>query len=244
MSRNSSKRWPMPGLAGMPARILSSRTRRHSASANLPNRKNASRDSVAIQFGLPRPAFSICIAPAFALSFDSWIRWSLSSKGESLESAFCVARPVFSLYAGAIASLRESEIERQPAVDDPLVLRIVLLERVRAAHAELPLLAQALDEQRVDVDEPLVRLVVVRNRVLGPELQGPSLREAPRHLREDIEPAHLGRPVLAVVVAEEVAQQRVEGQLVLGHGVQQAHRGRRLIGVSAEGRIAARGEHQ
>src|SRR5262245_36963555 len=174
MSRNSSKRWPMPCLAGIPARILSSRTRRHSASANLPNRKNASRDSVAIQFGLPRPAFSICIALAFALSFDSVIRWSFSSKGESLLSAFCVARLVFSLDASAMGKFLKLEVERKPAVDDPLELGIVLLERVRTAEAELPALAHPLHQQRVDVHEPLARHIVVVDGILGVELQRPA----------------------------------------------------------------------
>src|SRR5215831_1304439 len=159
MSRNSSKRCAIPGLAGMPARILSSRTRRHSASANLPNRKNASRGSVAIQFGLPRPAFSICIAPALELSFDSVIRWSFSSNGESLLSAFCVARLVFSFDASAIAFSGKSEVEGQAAVDDPFVLRVVLLDRGRPAERELHALREPLDDERVNVDEPLVRHV-------------------------------------------------------------------------------------
>src|SRR5215470_17255397 len=190
MSRNSWKRCAMPCLAGMPPMILSSRTRRHSASPNLPNRKKASRGSVAIQFGFPRPAFSICIALAFALSLDSWIRWSFSSKGESLESAFCVARLVFSFDASAMADSR-LEIEGDAAVDDVLELRIVFFQRVRAAEAQLPVLAQLLDEQSVDVHEPLAGHVVVVDRVFGVELQGPAFPEPEVHLGVDVQPAHL-----------------------------------------------------
>src|SRR5262245_8652307 len=150
MSRNSSKRCPMPCFAGMPARILSSRMRRHSPSANLPSRKKASRASVAIQFGFPRPAFSIVAALWRDASLESCIRWSLSSKGEScVESDFWVAREVLSFEASAMEGSRCLEIERDAAVDDPLVLRIVLLERVGSADAELTLLAHALDEPGV-----------------------------------------------------------------------------------------------
>src|SRR5258706_12901372 len=101
MSRNNSKRWPIPCFAGMPARILSSRIRRHSARANLPNKKNASRGSVAIQFGLPRPAFSICAVACCAVSLARWIRLSFSSKGDSLESALCSSRVVLSSIVGS-----------------------------------------------------------------------------------------------------------------------------------------------
>src|SRR5262245_21675459 len=173
MSRNSSKRWPMPCLAGMPARILSSRTRRHSARANLPNRKNASRGSVAIQFGLPRPAFSICIAPALVVSLQSWIRWSFSSKGESARSDFCVARLV--LRASAIAGSPDLEIEGDATVDDVVELRVVLDDVFGPAEGELPLLAHALDDQRVERHEPLLRHLVVVDGVLVPEGERPAL---------------------------------------------------------------------
>src|SRR5215467_9772508 len=219
MSRNSSNRCPMPCFAGMPARILSSRMRRHSPSANLPSRKNASREAVSTQLGFPRPALSIVAALCRDASFESCIRWSFSSKGDSCDdSDFCVAREVFSFDASAIEISGRSEIEGQAAVDDPLVLRVVLFYGGRPAEGELDALREPLDDERIDVDEPLVGHVVVVDRVLRPQLQRPAVREPYGERRIEVPPAYLPGVVLGLVIAVEVADHRVEGDLALGPG--------------------------
>ncbi|MNY24030.1 hypothetical protein D3C86_1577200 [compost metagenome] len=74
MARNLRSRSAQPFLAGMPARMTSSRTRRASFMAKRPSRKKASRGSVAIQFGLPRPAFNMVNAEVCWLSLANVIR--------------------------------------------------------------------------------------------------------------------------------------------------------------------------
>ncbi len=61
----------MPGAFGMPPTPGGkSSTRLLSVMANCPSRKNASRGSVATQFGLPRPAFRYEIEDSSA-AFDA-----------------------------------------------------------------------------------------------------------------------------------------------------------------------------
>jgi hypothetical protein len=62
-----------------------SSTRLLSVIANCPSRKNASRGSVAIQFGLPRPAFKYATADALAVVLADFARKSLISNGLSFE---------------------------------------------------------------------------------------------------------------------------------------------------------------
>lgn len=69
-------------FSGMPAMPSGkSMMRRHSSKPKLPNRKKASRGAVAIQLGLPRPAFSMVRAVFFRLSSAMSIRRFFSSKG-------------------------------------------------------------------------------------------------------------------------------------------------------------------
>ena len=72
----------MPRAWGMPPTPGGrSSTRLLSVIANWPSRKNASRGSVAIQFGLPRPALRYATADALAVRVAAFARKSLISKG-------------------------------------------------------------------------------------------------------------------------------------------------------------------
>jgi hypothetical protein len=75
----------MPDAFGMPPTPGGrSSTRLLSVTANCPSRKNASRGSVATQFGLPRPAFRYDVDASCA-AFDATLaRKSLISNGPSL----------------------------------------------------------------------------------------------------------------------------------------------------------------
>ena len=80
----------MPGALGMPPTPGGrSSTRLLSVIANCPSRKNASRGSVATQFGLPRPAFRYEVDDSFA-AFDATLaRKSLISNGPSF--SYCLS---------------------------------------------------------------------------------------------------------------------------------------------------------
>src|SRR5262245_19509264 len=81
---HADSRSAMPRACGMPPTPGGrSSTRFDSAIANWPSRKNASRGSVAIQFGLPRPAFRYAMAEAVALALADFARKSLISNGLS-----------------------------------------------------------------------------------------------------------------------------------------------------------------
>src|SRR5580765_713658 len=79
---HASSRAAIPGALGMPPTPGGrSSTRLLSLTANCPSRKNASRGSVATQFGLPRPAFRYEIDASCA-AFDATLaRKSLISNG-------------------------------------------------------------------------------------------------------------------------------------------------------------------
>src|SRR6266446_3461928 len=78
----ASKRPAMPAACGMPPMPAGcSITRRLSVIANWPSRKKPSRGVVAIQFGLPRPAFRNAWAERFDVAFARVISSSLISNG-------------------------------------------------------------------------------------------------------------------------------------------------------------------
>src|SRR6516164_7621456 len=88
----ASSRPAIPAAAGIPPTPGGrSSTRLLSVMANCPRRKNASRGSVATQFGLPRPAFRYDREFSSAV-FDAtfWTK-SLISNGPSLSNSFSFA---------------------------------------------------------------------------------------------------------------------------------------------------------
>src|SRR5205085_7121223 len=88
----ASSRFAIPAALGIPPTPGGrSSTRLLSVTANCPRRKNASRGSVAIQFGLPRPAFKYDREFSSAV-FDAtfWTK-SLISNGPSLSNSFSLA---------------------------------------------------------------------------------------------------------------------------------------------------------
>ena len=86
----ASSRPAIPGALGMPPTPGGrSSTRLLSVTANCPSRKNASRGSVATQFGLPRPAFRYEMDASCA-AFDATLaRKSLISNGPSF--SYCLS---------------------------------------------------------------------------------------------------------------------------------------------------------
>src|SRR6266850_7964886 len=77
-----SRRSAIPCALGMPPTPAGrSSTRLLSVMANWPRRKKASRGSVAIQLGLPRPAFRYAVDPAFEVFSAALARKSLISNG-------------------------------------------------------------------------------------------------------------------------------------------------------------------
>src|SRR5688572_24659072 len=90
---HAEKRPAMPAAFGIPPTPGGrSSTRLHSVSANWPSRKNASRGSVATQFGLPRPAFRYEVEDSCADFVATFARKSLISNGPSF-SYFARSRP-------------------------------------------------------------------------------------------------------------------------------------------------------
>src|SRR5271165_4139924 len=95
-SSQPRRRSAMPCCAGMPPIPSFRRMRSDSAMPKCPSRKNALRGSVAIQFGLPRPAFRKACAAFLALHRASLISSSLTSNGLSssyvlrLSACMCV----------------------------------------------------------------------------------------------------------------------------------------------------------
>src|SRR5204863_7903885 len=88
----TSRRPAIPAAPGIPpTQGGRSSTRLLSVTANCPRRKNASRGSVATQFGLPRPAFRYDKEDSSAV-FDAtfWTK-SLISNGPSLSNSFSLA---------------------------------------------------------------------------------------------------------------------------------------------------------
>src|SRR3989440_13032621 len=86
-----SRRSAIPSAFGMPPTPAGrSSTRLLSVIANWPSRKKASRGSVAIQLGLPRPAFRYVIDAAFEVLSAALIKKSLISKGLSVSYSFRV----------------------------------------------------------------------------------------------------------------------------------------------------------
>src|SRR5262249_42690594 len=86
-----SRRSAIPWAFGMPPTPAGrSSTRLLSVMANWPSRKNASRGSVAIQLGLPRPALRYAIDAAFDVLSAALIRKSLISNGLRLSYSFRV----------------------------------------------------------------------------------------------------------------------------------------------------------
>ena len=86
----ASSRPAIPDALGMPPTPGGrSSTRLLSVTANCPSRKNASRGSVATQFGLPRPAFRYEVDASCA-AFDATLaRKSLISNGPSF--SYCLS---------------------------------------------------------------------------------------------------------------------------------------------------------
>ncbi len=79
----------MPWAAGMPASPAGcSITRRLSVSANWPRRKKPSRGSVAIQFGLPRPALRNADCVVLDVFLASLASSSLISNGPIFSNTF------------------------------------------------------------------------------------------------------------------------------------------------------------
>src|SRR5262245_830973 len=86
-----SRRSAIPWAFGMPPTPAGrSSTRLLSVMANWPSRKNASRGSVAIQLGLPRPALRYAIDAAFEVLSAALARKSLISNGLRLSYSFRV----------------------------------------------------------------------------------------------------------------------------------------------------------
>src|SRR6187551_2855172 len=82
----------IPGAAGIPPTPGGkSSTRLHSVMANCPRRKNASRGSVATQFGLPRPAFRYESEFSCAVVEATFCTKSLISNGPSFLNSFSLA---------------------------------------------------------------------------------------------------------------------------------------------------------
>ena len=80
----------MPAALGMPPTPGGrSSTRLLSVTANCPSRKNASRGSVATQFGLPRPAFRYEMDDSCAAFVATLARKSLISNGPSF--SYCLS---------------------------------------------------------------------------------------------------------------------------------------------------------
>src|SRR5690349_10745680 len=89
LASHASRRPAMPEAFGMPPTPGGkSSTRLHSVIANCPSRKNASRGSVATQFGLPRPAFRYDIEDSRAAFEATFCRKSLISNGPSF--SYCL----------------------------------------------------------------------------------------------------------------------------------------------------------
>src|SRR5205085_6695281 len=85
----ASRRLAMPGALGMPPTPGGrSSTRLLSVTANWPRRKNASRGSVATQFGLPRPALRYELDDSSADFAATLARKSLISNGPSF--SYCL----------------------------------------------------------------------------------------------------------------------------------------------------------
>src|SRR4051812_1120449 len=102
-SSQRSSRSAIPAAFAMPPSPASDFIVRWlSVMANCPRRKNAERGSVAIQFGLPRPAFRYAICEALAVFAATFARSFLISKGLSV-SYCCSVTPsmTFSSRCGA-----------------------------------------------------------------------------------------------------------------------------------------------
>src|SRR4029077_1354715 len=88
----ASRRPAIPDAFGIPPTPGGrSSTRLLSVMANCPRRKNASRDSVATQFGLPRPAFRYDREDSSAEVDATFWTKSLISNGPSLSNSFSLA---------------------------------------------------------------------------------------------------------------------------------------------------------
>src|SRR5688572_18081121 len=231
----------MPFLRGIQPRPGRFSPWRDSSRPNWSSVPNASRGTVAIQLGLPRPAFSIWRSPSRSRSEASSISLSFSSKGLSLRSSFCLLRstdegffvfcmgtagpppnyatPSISARQGSLKKrIHEPELNAEHAAAVPVLL---FLRSVQAFQAQ----AQPLPDLPDHVGARVVGLVVGR-RILGllvvdrdvavrgrrSPLLVPGVREA-RHDRHDRDRLQVSVPVERRVAVDEVVAQVPEDPL-------------------------------
>src|SRR3569833_111119 len=108
-----SRRPAIPEACGIPpSPAACSLTRLLSVTANCPSRKHPSRGVVAIQFGLPRPAFRKADWVVFDTSFARLINSSLISNGLNASNFFSVR--ISAIICSFVAGLRRRIVKREP----------------------------------------------------------------------------------------------------------------------------------